>query len=86
MYLYNEWCIFILSVKEVLLTIIRTFYPVFLYLIFIYCKLYKYLIIYFTAAKYFRFRLMRNCKRIKAKKATFSRIKIIIYKIDLINS
>jgi len=52
--------------------IIRTFYPAPLYLIPIYCKLYKYLIIYFTAIRYFRLKLIRNCKRIKVKKATSS--------------
>ena len=68
-----------------LLTIIRTFYLTLLYLILTYCKLYRYLIVYFTAAKYSKFKLTRNCKRIKAKKVIFSQIIITIYRIDLIS-
>ena len=63
---------FILSVKETLLTIIKTSYLTPLYLILTYRKLYRYLIIYFTAVKCFRLRLIRNYKRIEAEKATFS--------------
>jgi len=72
MYFYNKWYIFMLSVKEVSLTIIRTFYPAPLYLIPMYCKPYKYLIVYFITVKCFKLRLIRNCKRIKVKKVTFS--------------
>ena len=72
MYLYNKWCIFILFIKEVSLIIIRTFYPTSLYLILTYYKPYRYLIVYFIITKCFRFRLIRNCKRIEAKKATFN--------------
>ena len=72
MYLYNKQYIFILFIKEILLIIIRTFYPALLYLIPTYCKLYKYLIIYFITARCFRLKLIRNCKRIEAEKATFS--------------
>ena len=61
-----------LSAKEALLAIIRTFYPAPLYLIPTYCKLYRYLINYFTAVKCFRLRLTRNCKRIEVEKAIFS--------------
>ena len=74
-----------LSVKEALLIIIRTFYLTSLYLIPTYYKLYRYLIIYFVTAKCFRFRLVRNCKRIKAVKVTLSQIIITIYRIDLIS-
>jgi len=56
----------------VLLVIIRTSYFTPLYLILIYYKLYKYLIIYFITVKYSRFKLIRNCKRIKAEKVIFS--------------
>jgi len=72
MYLYNKWCILVLFTKEALLTIIRTFYLTLLYLIPMYRKLYRYLIVYFTIARCFRLRLVRNCKRIKAKKAMLS--------------
>jgi len=37
-----------------------------------YCKLYKYLIIYFITVRCFRLRLIRNYKRIMVKKVTFS--------------
>jgi len=74
-----------LSVKEVSLVIIRTFYPTPLYLIPMYYKPYRYLIICFTVVRCFRFRLMRNCERIEAEKATFSRIIITMYRIDPIN-
>ena len=72
--------------KEILLVIIRIFCPTPLYLIFIYCKLYKYLIIYFTAVRCFKLKLIKNCKRIEVEKVTFNRIIITIYKIDLISS
>ena len=71
-YLYNKRCVSVLSAKEASLTIIRTSYPIPLYLIPTYCKLYKYLIIYFTAVRCSRLRLVRNCERIKAEKATLS--------------
>jgi len=69
----------------VLLIIIKTSYLTPLYLIPTYCKLYKYLIIYFIIIRCFKLRLIRNCKRIEVKKATFSRIIITVYKIDLIS-
>jgi len=72
MYPYNKWRVSILSVKEASLVIIRTFYPTPLYLIPMYYKLYKYLIIYFTTARCFRLKLIRNYKRIEVKKATFN--------------
>jgi len=58
--------------KETSLVIIKTSYPTLLYLILIYCKLYKYLIIYFITVRYFKLKLTRNCKRIKAKKVIFN--------------
>jgi len=85
MYPYNKQYVFILSVKETLLTIIRTSYPTLPYLIPIYRKLYRYLIIYFTTVRCFKLKLTRNCKRIKAKKVTFNRIIITVYRIDLIS-
>jgi len=72
MYPYNKWYILILSVKEMSLIIIRTFYPALLYLILTYCKLYRYLIIYFVIIRCSGLRLVRNCKRIKVKKVTLS--------------
>ena len=72
MYLYNKWCVFILFVKEVLLVIMRTFYPAPLYLILIYCEPYRYLIVCFAVIRCFRFRLIRNYKSIKVKKITFN--------------
>jgi len=52
--------------------IIRTSYLTPLYLIPTYCKLYKYLIIYFITVKCFKLKLIRNYKKIKAEKVTFS--------------
>jgi len=61
-----------LFIKEALLAITRTFYPAPLYLIPIYRKLYRYLIICFITARCFKLKLIRNCKRIEAEKITFS--------------
>jgi len=72
MYLYNKRCVSVLSVKEVLLVIIRTFYLTPLYLILTYYKLYRYLIVCFTIARCFRLKLMRNYERIEAEKVTFN--------------
>jgi len=71
--------------KKVSLTIIKTFYLTLLYLIPTYYKLYKYLIVCFAVIRYFRFRLVRNCKRIKVKKAILNQIIITVYRIDLIS-
>ena len=75
-----------LSVKETSLIIIKTSYPTPLYLIPTYYKLYKYLIVYFTITRCFRLRLIRNYKRIKAKKAMLNQIIITIYRINPISS
>ena len=85
MYPYNKWCVLVLSVKETSLIIIRTFYPALPYLIPTYRELYRYLIVCFATARCSGLKLVRNCERIKAEKATLSRIIITVYRIDPIS-